>query len=173
MCETAAHETPPSRHRRPARRRLDRRADRRLGWWQPSLLRGLLHPEHDHDNGRADHDNSTAAAATAAHDDDHRRADHHDDSRADHHDDEHEHEHDDEHDRARHHDDLDWYDDVYDTGLVDDLIEHGPGEHDYGPQFDDDDDPPRHDDDGRQSVDRSCHHDHHDDHDHPADAAMR
>jgi hypothetical protein len=134
------------------------RADRSGGW---RFAAGrLLAPTNDDDH------------ATDVHDDDDHGADDHDDAtpgrrRHD----------DDDHDDVDHHDgpgdDLNLVQQLHDGAddhvnvlndpqlhqHVDNVIEHGPGEHDYGPQFDDDD--------GREPIDGSG--DHHDDDGRPDD----
>jgi hypothetical protein len=142
------------------------RADRSGGRWRFAAGRLLaptddddhdttdVHDDHDHPAGDDHHDDATPGRRR--HDDDQHQldVDHHQ-LDVDHHDD------DDPGDDLnlvqQLHDGADDHVNVLnDPQLhqhVDNVIEHGPGEHDYGPQFDDDD--------GREPIDGSG--DHHDD----------
>jgi hypothetical protein len=127
------------------------RTDRGRGRWRFTTGR-VLAPTDDHDHDTADLHN----------DDDDRADDHHDDDSAA--------------GRRRHdddqqlnlvqqlHDGADDHVNVLDDDqlhqLVDNVVEHGPGEHDYGPQFDDDkrepDDRSRHDDNDQHDDDHDA-----------------
>jgi hypothetical protein len=155
------------------------RADRRGSRWRFGAGRRVLVHDHDHDtadlhddhdHGADDHDDATTGRRR--HDDDEHQLDldvnlNDDDDPGD-----------DLNLVQQLHDGADDHVNVLDDPRlhehVDKLIEHGPGEHDYGPQFDDDDGRERvdgsgdHHDDGRPD---DHHHDHHDHDDPNTDAA--